>query len=78
MGSKYSTILFASPSFAEGAARVLDFGDTLTEFNRSPSEDEADAYALASDWNAVIDDLARALKKVENEIGKPTQLTLAW
>lgn len=75
MGSKYSTILFAMPSFTEGAARVLDFGDTLTEYNRSPNPD---AIAFAADWNAVIDDLTLAFAKVSKEIEKPRQLELAW
>jgi hypothetical protein len=78
MGNRYSSILFGSPSFTEGAARLLDFGDTLTEYNRSPSSELADANALAADWNAVIDDLARAFKKVGEEIGVARQLELAW
>ncbi len=77
MGNKYSSILFASPSFAEGAARILDFGDTLTEYNRSPSPEEADANALRADWNAVINDLALAFKEVEEKIS-PKQLELTW
>jgi hypothetical protein len=78
MGHSYSSILFATPSFAEGAARLLGFGDTLTEYNRSPTSEEADAKALAADWNAVIDDLARAFKKVGEDIGVARQLEFAW
>lgn len=77
MGSKYSSILFASPSFAEGAARILDFGDTLTEYNRSPSSEEADANALRADWSAVIDDLALAFKEYVDDV-RPKQLSLTW
>ncbi len=53
----YSDLLFARPSFAEGVGRLLDFGDTLTDFNRSPSAAIADATALSSDWYAVGADL---------------------
>ena len=78
MGSKYSTILFAGPSFTEGAARLFDFGDTLTEYNRSPTSEQADANAFAADWNAVIDDLARAFMTASVGAEKPRQLELAW
>jgi hypothetical protein len=57
MGS-YTDILFARPSFAEGMARIMDFGNTLTEYNRSP---DPDAIAIAADWNAVAEDLYTVL-----------------
>lgn len=72
-----TTFLFARPSFVEGAARILDFGDTLTEYNRSPSPEAADANALAADWNAVIGDLTRAFKEFEAKNG-PKQRELTW
>lgn len=56
----FSSLLFASPSFCEGAGRVMDFGDTLTDFNRCQTGDEADHVALASDWAAVGADLRAA------------------
>ncbi len=58
---RYSNFLYADPSFTEGMARILDFGDTLTEYNRSPNPDE---IAIRADWNAVIDDMAVAITKV--------------
>lgn len=58
----YSFFLFARPSFVEGAARILDFGDTLTEYNRSSSEAEADYNALLADWSAVGQDMRDALR----------------
>lgn len=60
----YSNFLYADPSFTEGIARLLDFGDTLTEYNRSPSAEQADAIALTADWNAVVDDLTTAFSLV--------------
>jgi len=44
--------LYARPSFLSGAARALDMGTTLMEFNRTP-EEEADAIALHQDWLTV-------------------------
>lgn len=60
--SDRSTFLFARPSFIEGMARNFDFGNTMTEYNRSQSEEQADAIALRNDWYAVGDDLRSILK----------------
>ncbi len=59
MNHQYSSFLFARPSFFEGVGRVLDFGGTLTEFNRCPNGPTADAIALMSDWAAIGYDLAQ-------------------
>jgi hypothetical protein len=50
--------LFARPSFWEGAARIIDLGDTLTEYNSSLSGQQADRNALRADWRAIGHDLA--------------------
>jgi len=55
--------LFAKPSFLEGMARVLDIGGTLTEFNRLPTSEEADANAIRQDWEAVGLDLLAAVER---------------
>ncbi len=64
-----SDFLFARPSFVEGMGRALDLGDTLTEYNRSPSGVQADWYALFADWRAVGQDLLSviAAKRMELE-----------
>jgi hypothetical protein len=49
--------LFARPSFVEGFSHVLDFGDTLTEFNQSVNGEQADLIALTMDWRAIGFDL---------------------
>lgn len=67
----YTSLLFARPSFLTGFARVLDIGDTLTEYNRSPSPEEADRNALRSDWRAVGDDLRVAIAAYEREERDP-------
>lgn len=56
-----STFLFALPSWQEGVGRLVDFGDTLTEYNRTATAEAADARATAQDWLAVGDYLRRAL-----------------
>lgn len=67
--SKFLCSLFARPSFLEGAARVIDFGDTLTEFNTSLSPQQADYLALQSDWCAVGDDLREAVRQFSDTQG---------
>jgi hypothetical protein len=57
--------LFTHPSFIGGMARGLDLGDTLTEFNRSISTEEADMIAIKSDWMAVGKDISVVLVKVD-------------
>lgn len=55
------TLLFARPSLWEGIARIFDFGNTLTEYNRSATPHDADARALAADWHVVGEDLRNAI-----------------
>ena len=56
-----SLFLCARPSFVEGASRILDFGSTLNEYNRSLTSEQADYLALRADWRLVGMDLARAI-----------------
>lgn len=62
-----STFLFASPSWKEGVGRLVDFANTLTEYNRTPPPEDPDARALAQDWLAVGDDLRFALARAGAE-----------
>lgn len=55
-----STFLFARPSFLEGIGRIFDLGNTLNEYNRSQTPQDADARALASDWRVVGEEIASA------------------
>ena len=69
MGNKVkSDFLFAQPSFASGAARVLDLFGQFDEYNRSETPEEADAKAIASDWIVVGQDLADAIEQSESEM----------
>jgi hypothetical protein len=61
--SDLSSFLFARPSFLEGVARLLDFGNTLTEYNQSLTAERADSSAFWCDWRAIGEDYAAILKK---------------
>ncbi len=52
--------LFANPSFVTGFARALDVGATFNEYNNDRNAEEADYWALWSDWHSVGDDLSYA------------------
>ena len=56
-----SSFLFARPSFIEGAARAIDLGGTLNEYNVSMSGEMADALAMNSDWRQVAEDIWRQI-----------------
>lgn len=62
-----SDFLYARPSFHGGFASIIDFSDSLTEYNSSPNGEIADERALKNDWQQVGHDLRRALKKFEQE-----------
>ncbi|ACK67405.1 hypothetical protein PCC8801_3437 [Rippkaea orientalis PCC 8801] len=59
--NKLTGFLYARPSFAEGIARLIDFGNTLQVYNTSFSDEQADFLALASDWYVLGDDLRNAM-----------------
>ncbi|MBI3970716.1 MAG: hypothetical protein HY332_05455 [Chloroflexi bacterium] len=67
MGSDF---LFARPSFWGGAARVLDLGNTLTEFNQSPTPDQADCIAMRADWGSIGQDFREAIGQLEQELAE--------
>ena len=55
------TFVYARPSFLTGIARLFDFGGTLNTYHYRPGgkdAKEADARAIASDWEAVGRDIA--------------------
>lgn len=65
----YTTFLFANPSLLEGAARVLDLGGTLEEYNVSADGEEADRRAFLMDQRAVGSDLRKAMRVVAERLG---------
>ena len=63
-------IIYARPSFIRGVARLFDFGGTLNIYHYQQDEDpaEADARAIASDWEAVGKDIADAIEKYDASV----------
>jgi hypothetical protein len=66
-GTKVTDFLFARPSFFEGMGRIIDFGGTMTSFNRSSTPEEADSRAMYEDWRVVGNDLRAALARFKRE-----------
>ena len=58
-----SDFLFAHSSIWVGLGRIIDMGDTLTEFNSSTSGAQADRIALEQDWLAVGRELRQAMRR---------------
>jgi hypothetical protein len=71
--NEFSSILFARPSFAEGASRILDFGNLLNEYNHSLSADQADELAIRADWLAIGEDFRLILNKHAGAAGRVPQ-----
>jgi hypothetical protein len=55
--------LYAHPSFLGGMAQAMDLGATLFVFNESLTPEEADYYAIRSDWLAVARDIFSAIEQ---------------
>ena len=67
---QFSSFLIAEPSSCEGAARIFDFADSLTEYNYSRNPDELANWA---DWIQTGDDLKSELGRFSE--GKSCQAT---
>ena len=61
--------LFASPSLAEGVARVLDILGEHDVYNENLTPQEADARAIYSDWASVGDHLLIAADELATNAG---------
>ena len=64
---RYSYRLGARPSFLEGIARLMDFGNTLDTYKSYPSGTEADHAAIAKDWAMIGLDFRNAVAEFEAE-----------
>lgn len=64
----FTDLLYARPSFLEGAARVMDLSGALSTYNTSPSGAEADMRALRADWFAVGQDMQRAVEHLRRQL----------
>jgi hypothetical protein len=65
MNTECTYFLFARPSFFAGAAALMDFGNTLFVYNESVTPEQADYFAVKSDWVAVGNDIRRAIRELE-------------
>ena len=63
--------LFARPSVLTGLARILDFGNTLHEYNFAPSPELADYLAMQSDWAVTGQDMWAAISRFQTEPQPP-------
>lgn len=63
-----SGLLRRRPSFLTGLASIFDFAGNLHRYEYESGPD-ADARALASDWQAIGDDLWIAMGQFEEETG---------
>jgi len=64
---KSTNDLYANPSFLEGVARILDFGNALSTYNESKNGKEADSKALNSDWSVIGQDIRDATARFGKE-----------
>jgi hypothetical protein len=69
LSATYSTFLFATPTWSEGVGRLLDFGDTLTQYNESATPEQADYRAFEMDWRAVGGDILGAIDQFVRQEG---------
>lgn len=58
-----ATLLFAPPSFWVGFGQILDFGNTMFEYNQSLSPEQADTLAIRADVQAVGRDFETVLQE---------------
>lgn len=61
--SDLSRYRFTVPSFFEGAARLMDFGNSLADPQSTQSPEETDQAAIASDWIVVGMDLRKSMQQ---------------
>ncbi|MGL4370891.1 MAG: hypothetical protein ACRCUT_14650 [Spirochaetota bacterium] len=58
-----TSFLFGMPSFISGVARILDFGATFDDYNKSLTPEEADYVALRNDCFAVGNDMRMVMSQ---------------
>jgi hypothetical protein len=46
--------------------RILDFGNTLSEYNQSLNDEQADRLAFFADWSAISQDIHRVCEQTAN------------
>ena len=64
---RLTTYLYATSSFLEGVARLVDFTGSLNIYNCADSPEQADFKAISSDWMVVGGDLRKAIKHLQGQ-----------
>jgi len=59
-----SARLFAQPSFLQGVASVIDLAATQDVYNENATGQEADSFAIYSDWASVGDHILEAAREL--------------
>lgn len=59
--NSFSNILFSTPNFLKGAARVWDLFGVLDTYNTSSTEQEADNKAIYADWVTIGNDIRNSI-----------------
>jgi hypothetical protein len=70
--------LFARPGFVVGLASIVDFANTLSEYNYANTGEQADYFAVRTDWETVGDDIRAAFRELRDEVeadGETSQAT---
>jgi len=67
--NKFTSLLYATPSFKSGMARSLDIGATFDAYNSYMTPAETDRAAIASDWYAVGADLLHSMNQCAAKVG---------
>jgi hypothetical protein len=63
-----STFLFATPTWREGVGRLMDFGNSMTEYNRTSGAEDPDIRATTQDWLAVGDYIRQAMETFSSNV----------
>ena len=63
-----SDFLFAQPAIIFGVARLLDLFGQFDQYNKSRTEQEADAQGLYSDWRTTGWDVFVSIPEKEEDI----------
>jgi hypothetical protein len=63
-----STFVFAVPTWADGAGRIMDIAGVFDDYNKVGTPEQADAFMLYLDWMAIGEDMKVAIRKALAEL----------
>lgn len=62
---EYSSLLYAELGAVRSMGSAIDMGATMTTYNLSPTEQDADSVAIATDWHVVGNELRKAMNEYD-------------